>query len=129
MNQWMGLNGGRQLLKKEKRVRTTSLSVLIILLIALPVFAGEIYGGIELSGKPIAPGVEVVVQCGSTPYSTKTDEIGSYRLYVKGKGKCTLIVKYGNEPFPKIDIYSYESTVRYDLVIEGTDGRYSLRRR
>lgn len=110
-------------------MRTTSLSVLLILMFVAPVFAGEIYGSIELSGKALPPGVEIVVQCAGPARSTKTDEIGSYRLYLKEKGKCTLTVKYGIEPFPSIAIYSYEGTVRFNLVLEASDGRYKLRRK
>ena len=109
-------------------MRTTSFLLLILLFVS-PVFAGEIYGGIELSGKPIAPGVEVEIKCPTGTYSTNTDEIGSYRLYVKEKAMCTLTVKYGKEPYPFIEVYSYESTVRYDLVLEAREGRYYLKRR
>jgi hypothetical protein len=110
-------------------MRTTSLLVLLILLFVPPVLAGEIYGSIEVNGKPVGPGVEVAIECNGTTRPTKTDEIGSYRLYSKEKGKCTLTVKFGNEPFPSIEVYSYENTVRYDLVLEVSNGRYSLRRR
>lgn len=110
-------------------MRTTSLSVLLILMLVRPVVGGEVYGSIELSGKAIPPGVEIVVQCAGPARSTKTDEIGSYRIYLKEKGKCTLTVKYGNEPFPSIAIYSYDGTVRFDLVLEASEGRYKLRRK
>lgn len=110
-------------------MRTASLFVLLLVLLVAPVFGGEIYGSIELNGKAIEAGVEVRIKCASMEASVTTDEIGNYRFYVKEKGKCTLTVAYGQEPFPSIDVYSYDGTVRFDLALEGGEGGYRLKRR
>ena len=110
-------------------MRIAILTVSLIMVFVSPAFGGEIYGSIELNGRSIGGGLEIEIKCSDAARSTKTDEIGSYRFYTKKSGKCTLKLKYGNEPFPEIEIYSYEGTVRYDLVLESVDGRYRLRRK
>ena len=101
--------------------------VFLILLLPASVAAGEIYGSIKGGGKSIGQGVKVEIGYGPNVYSTETDRYGSYRLYVPEKGKCLLTVRY-QQPFPSIEIYSYEGSVRYNLVLEKQDGKYSLRR-
>jgi hypothetical protein len=115
-------------------MKTIAMSLLLIMLIPAFTFAGEIYGSIKEGEKSIGEGVKVKVTMKTAPEtvkadSTKTDKYGSYRLFVKEKGKCNLEVNYKNET-PSIEIYSYDNSQRYDLVLEkGKDGKYLLRRK
>lgn len=100
-------------------------------LLVLPslALAGEIYGGLAEGNRSVGEGVQVEIRCADKAYPSKaTDQYGSYRLYVQEKGKCTLRVHY-KEQSPSIEISSYERSVRYDLVLEKKQGRYSLRRK
>lgn len=102
----------------------------VLLIAGLPSasLAGEIYGNIQEGGKLIGGGVKVEVQCPSASAETQTKSDGSYRLYVHDVGKCMLTVDvHGGLSIP---IQSYNSSVRYNLVVERqADGTYVLRRR
>jgi hypothetical protein len=92
------------------------------------VLAGEIYGTITTEGRPVGQGIDVRIEYGGNNYDTKTDNYGSYRAYIQGVGKGILRVYY-REQSPTTDIFSYERSARYDLVLEkDKDGKYSLRR-
>src|SRR5262245_21914695 len=108
-----------------------SITVLLLILL-LPGFAtaAQIFGSLKEGDRPIAQGVQVRVQFDkSIPSSGATDGYGSYNLFVKPKGKCTFSVYYGGA-WVSIDVYSYDSPVRYDFdLIRQNDGRYMLRRR
>ena len=88
--------------------------------------AGEIYGTIKESGKPIQAGTKVEVKCAKGSYSAETDKLGSYRLFAPEQGKCTLTVKSGNVS-PQMAVHSFEDSARYNLVLEKKDGKTSLR--
>ena len=97
-------------------------AMLFLITMFFPSFAlpGEIYGSIKKKRNPIEQGVQVEIRCASdTPYSTQTDMYGSYSIYVPETGKCTLTVN----SLP-IEIYSFESPIQYNLVLENN----SLRR-
>jgi hypothetical protein len=105
--------------------------MLIVLLVCVPtfVFGGEIYGSLTEAGKSVGGGAQVEVTCAGKTYPRNTtDQYGSYRLFVQEQGKCTLKVHY-KEQSPSTEISSYQSSVRYDLVLEKKDGQYVLRRK
>jgi hypothetical protein len=103
--------------------------ILLLLMIFFPIlaFAGEIYGNIKVGGGPVPEGVKIEIMCPDRPYSTTTDKFGSFRIYVSREGRCTLTVHYGQPP-PSYEVFSYEGSVRYNLILDQRDGRYFLRR-
>jgi len=90
--------------------------------------AGELFGTISEANKPVAQGVKVEITAGDKTYSTETDKFGSYRLFVKEKGKCTLTISYKNQS-PTFTVASFEKSTRYDLVLTEKDGKYTLGRK
>lgn len=109
-------------------MKTITIALLLFLLCPAFAVAGEIYGSITEGEKSIGPGVKVDIVFEGKTLSAETDKNGSYRLYIQGQGKCTLTVHYKQQS-PSIEISSYEGSVRYDLILEMKDGRYSLRRK
>ncbi len=113
------------------------INMLLLLIMFFPsfVFAGEIYGRISEGREYVGQGINVEIikyisATDSTIYTGETNEYGSYSIYVKEKGECRLIVHYPNQdPAPEIEVYSYETSVRYNLVLEKMDGKYILRRK
>lgn len=103
---------------------------LLLLMMLVPSFAvaGEIYGNIKKGKKPLGRGVPVEIKIKDKIYSSKTDKYGSYSLYVKETGKCILTVK-GTKSSPSIQINSYKSSVRYDMVLYYKDGKWHLKRK
>jgi hypothetical protein len=60
--------------------------------------------------------------------STATDKFGSYKLSVKPEGKCILSLTYEKQVLT-LEVFSYKEATRYDLILEKTDGKFSLRRK
>jgi hypothetical protein len=107
----------------------TTVSVLLFLLLCAPrVTAGELYGTITDGNKPIASGVKIEFAASGNIYSTETDKFGSYRVFVKEKGKCTFTLHVRDQS-PTVGLVSYDNSTRYDWIMETKDGRLSLRRR
>lgn len=104
-------------------MKRTVLGLAVFSLLPTLAAAGEIFGTIKEGGKP-ADGVTVEIRSPARVYITKTDKYGSYSVYVPEAGKCRLAVKT-NGGAPSIEVYSYEKSARYDLVVEGQ----SLRRK
>lgn len=90
-------------------------------------FSGGIYGNIKEAERPVEAGVKVKIVSDRTVDSTVTDSTGSYRLYVRERGKLKLYLYYQTDTL-SIDVYSYRRPVRYNLVVEKTDEHYRLRR-
>jgi len=100
-----------------------------MLCLAIPcatAFAGEIYGTIKESGKPIKAGTKVEVKCAKGSYGAETDKLGSYRVFVPEQGKCTLSVKSGDAA-AQMTVNSFEDSARYNLVLDKKDGKAALR--
>jgi hypothetical protein len=103
--------------------------VVVSLLGAALVHAGEIYGTVTEGGKSVGEGTAVAVRCGDKTYpAVKTDKSGTYHLTVAEKGKCTLTLSYKGQS-PAIEVASYDQGVQVDLVLEAKDGKYSARRK
>jgi len=102
--------------------------LLALLFVASTVRAGEIYGTIVDGNKPVAAGVKVDISVGGKVCSTETDKFGSYRTFVKEKGKGTLTVHVGEDP-PSIGLVSFDKSTRYDWILETKDGKRTLRRK
>ena len=98
----------------------------LFLAVVSPAFAGEIYGTIKDEGKTVGDGVKVQVVCGAKTYGAETNKFGAYRMVAQEQGKCTLTVAIGAEK-PSLEIHSFEDSVRYNLLLEKKDGKYTLR--
>jgi hypothetical protein len=107
----------------------TTVSVLFALVLcASRMSAGELYGTIIDGGKPIASGLKIEIAAAGIVYPAETDKFGSYRVFVKGKGKCKLTLHVRDQS-PTIGLVSYDNSTRYDWILETKDGKLSLRRR
>lgn len=93
---------------------------------SVPAFAGHIYGSLRDQGRAISQGIDVRIECGDNSYAGKTENDGSYRVFVPVKGKCSFVVMY-NGKRAAADVYSYDDPKKYDfaLVLQ-KDGSYQL---
>jgi hypothetical protein len=120
-----------------------SLSLLFALcLLAAPASAGRLFGDIKLDGKPLPAGIPVKIALAAPPAapgapapaaptladSTVTDKFGSYKLTVKGEGKCILTLIYEKRPIT-LEVFSYNDATRYDLILANANGVFTLRRK
>jgi len=120
-----------------------SLALILMLgLLAGPASAGRLFGDIKLDGKPLGAGVPVKVTLAApagapgaaakpaptVADSTVTDKFGSYKLTVKGEGKCVLTLIYEKRAVT-LEVFSYKEATRYDLILEKKDGAFTLRRK
>lgn len=124
------------------RCLTIAAGALFLCLAATDASAGRLFGDIKLDGKPVPAGLAVTIATtlppatpGAKPKpapvlsdSTATDKFGSYKLTVKGEGKCILTLVYEKQP-ATLEIFSYKDATRYDLILEKKDGKLSLRRK
>ena len=92
------------------------------------VWAGQIYGTLRESDRPIA-NVKIEVVCGNNTYSAVTDNSGLYRLFAKDTGRCVARAYYQNQA-PQTGIDSYPNPAHYDFdLVRLPNGQYELRRR
>jgi hypothetical protein len=102
------------------------LSFVALIFCAASSFGGEIYGTIKENGKPIAKDVEVTIALNGNS-TGKTDEFGSYRIFVPATGPCTVAIKL-REISISGQIQSYSKPTRFDMVVDNKNGHYSLQR-
>lgn len=110
------------------------MSALRLILVALAVsaassFGGEVYGTIQENGKPVAKGLSITITPGADQSPIQTDEFGSYRIFVPEAGPCTLNLTLPTKETVSCPIQSYSKPTRFDLVLENTNGKWSLRRK
>jgi len=100
-----------------------------LLLLSMPLVAGNIYGALR-EGKSTLVGVrvEIVHPQLPAPVFTQTEKDGSYRLFVRPNGRCTIRVFVGKEP-AVAEVFSYDEPVKYDFEAVNQGGRYILQRR
>lgn len=113
----------------HKMIRIT-LMLQIMFLVPSLANAGEIYGNIkQKGGAPVQKATVEIMVNQKTVGSTTTDKHGSYRIYVKETGRCTLKIRFDDQ-FPTVEVYSSKSSTQYNLILEKKDeGSYSLRRK
>jgi hypothetical protein len=87
---------------------------------------GGIYGDLRLGEKYLAD-VQITLTCGEASAEATTDTKGSFRLTVKGEGKCRVSVTYQGQA-AGVDVVVFEKPARYRLVLEQEDGKYLLKR-
>ena len=100
----------------------------LLFFVSASAWAGELYGSISEGDKAVGEKVKIDVAAAGKSYSSETDKNGSYRLFVKEKGKCTITVHYKDQPVAA-ELFSYDKSVRYDWVIEVKDAKYQLKRK
>jgi hypothetical protein len=105
-----------------------NIALLAFVLTASGALAGEVYGTITEGGKPVAPGLKVEISISGKVDTVETDRFGSYRVFIKGKGKCKLTVHVKDQS-PSIELFSYDKSSRYDWTLEAKEGKLSLRRK
>jgi len=93
---------------------------------ALPTARGEIFGDLRLGDKYLAD-VKLQLTCGTESIEGTTDKSGSFRLTVKGSGKCQLKVTYDKQT-PSLDVVLFDQPARYRFLLEQQDGKYILKR-
>ena len=92
--------------------------LLTILFGVTSAWPGEIFGSVRSGNK--AARAQVTVTCGNKTYGpVNTDNFGSYRLFVRERGQCTLTVHYQGQALT-LNITSYERPMRYDLEGRGS---------
>jgi hypothetical protein len=109
-------------------MRVLGIVVLVVLLAANRLCAGEVYGSIMEGSKPVGAGVKVEINASGKLYTAETDKFGSYRMFVKEKGKCVLTIVV-REQSVSVDLFSYERSTRYDWLLEVKDGKTTVRRK
>jgi hypothetical protein len=109
-------------------MKSVNMVVLALVLVASRAAAGEVYGTITDSGKPVAESLKVEITVSDKVYNGETDKFGSYRVFVKEKGKCKLTVRVKNQS-PSAELVSYGKSSRYDWILETKEGKLSLRRK
>jgi hypothetical protein len=92
------------------------------------VSAGELYGSITDGTKPVGGGVKMEISVSGKVYGAETDKFGSYRIFVKEKGKCTLTVHLKDQT-AAVELFSYDKSTRYDWILGTQEGKPSLRRK
>lgn len=101
--------------------------LLLILALATVAFADQIYGTIRIKDAPVRE-TEIVITFGNIKYKGATDKDGTYRIYVRDKGKGVFSLKYRGKEIP-FTIFSYDDPIRYDFELVENGGEYSLIRR
>ena len=107
---------------------TKALIFLGIVVGALPLAGGQIFGTLTEGGKAIASGVEVLVDCSGEQAKGTTDNFGAYRVNVKKTGRCTLTLAYKGQQ-PTATIASLAEPVSADFELQAQGGKYVLVRR
>ena len=87
---------------------------------------GEISGDVRLGDKYLAA-AKIDLKCGDQSAAGVTDSLGTFRLTVKGSGKCTVTVAHDKQT-ASVDIVVFDKPSRYRLVLELKDGKYILKR-
>ena len=100
----------------------------LLLFFCVKAAAGEMYGAITDGDKAIGEKVKIDVVALGKSTAAETDKNGTYRLFVKEKGKCTFTLHYKDQVL-SADVFSYDKSLRYDWTIEHKDGKFQLKRK
>lgn len=99
----------------------------VFTLLALGLLArGEIYGDLRIGDKYVVD-TKLTLTCGTESAEATTDKQGSFRITVKGSGKCKLTAAYEKQ-MPSVDVVLFDQPARYRFVLELADGKYILKR-
>jgi hypothetical protein len=108
------------------KITIVVVGVLILGCLAVPAFAGNIYGSLWIDGHPAA-GAQVQIRC-TAAHGAQTDGNGGYSVFVPENRRCTFHVDFGGRS-GEVQVASYANPVKYDfnLVLEGD--HYALQSR
>jgi hypothetical protein len=105
----------------------TAIGVLLVLGLADPAAAGQVYGTIFQNGQPLR-GVQVLLRCAGEDSPGATDADGVYRVFVRATGSCQLAVE-PNGRNVVAGIYSYDRPTGYNFELVQRNGNWELIRR
>jgi Carboxypeptidase regulatory-like domain len=120
----------RELTRSEtvrSQIQRCGAFLLSVLCFQVVLAAGPLYGTLREGGRGIS-GARIEVTAQGKVYEATTEPDGSYRLYVKESGRCSLRVTVGGRT-AAADIFSSGDPVRYDFEIVNENGSYTLKRR
>jgi hypothetical protein len=83
-------------------------------------------GDLRIGDKYVAD-TKLTLTCGAESAEATTDKQGSFRITVKGSGKCKLTAAYDKQT-PSVDVVLFDQPARYRFVLELADGKYVLKR-
>ena len=98
-------------------------TLIVALLFPSVSIGAEIYGIISDRGRPVQ-NETVTVNCGREVQSGRSDNYGSYRVFVGTQGSCILSVRGLSAP-----VRSYARAVRYNFEVRTEGSRIFLERR
>ena len=100
----------------------------VLTMLGVSVFArGEIFGDLRLGDKYVAD-TKLTLTCGTEKAEGTTDKQGSFRINVKGSGKCKFTVAHEKQTV-SVDVVLFDQPARYRFVLEaGADGKFVLKR-
>lgn len=90
--------------------------------------AGHVFGTIRENNQPLS-GARVTLRCAAETAPGTTDKEGTYRLYSKSAGPCTLEIEHHGRRATGT-LYSYDRPTAYDFdLVKDGKGGYELRKR
>jgi hypothetical protein len=106
----------------------TLMCIVSVFILASAAMAGEIFGTIVDSGKPVPEGTKIEVTIAGKSFTGATDKFGTYHVFAAEKGKGALTAYYRDQK-PSADVFSFEKATRYDFTVETADGKLTLKRK
>ena len=91
-------------------------ALMVLILLSLPAFAGQISGTIR-SGNAALAGARVVIECGGASGTGNTDGSGRYNIYVSATGSCSLMLP---DHGASTRVFSSSQPTRHDFVLNGS---------
>jgi hypothetical protein len=105
-----------------------SLVVFVVLMTAMATAeAGRIYGSLQIDGKAVPTGTEIVINCAGQSYTTKVQEHGRYSINVGKQGTCSFSV--AGYAGASTDVDSYAEATRYNFLISRSGNSYRMKRK
>lgn len=103
--------------------------LLAAIVTASAAWAGHVYGTIREGNQPLRE-AKVTLRCGNEqPAAATTDQEGTYRLFSKAAGSCTLEMEHQGRRAVG-SLYSYDRPTAYDFdLVQDGKGGWELRRR
>jgi hypothetical protein len=107
-------------------MKTAKFFLILFMLFPVISFAGEIYGTIKAGdGKPLANQVVQIKQNDMVLASDTTDANGYFTVKIKEVGKLKLeVAGYTGATF---DVFSSNNSIRYNLSMIKSDGKWILK--
>lgn len=99
--------------------------MLSLLLVAAILARGEIYGDLRMGDKYLSD-AKIQLTCGAETAEVTTDAKGSFRLRVRGSGKCQVKVIHGPHT-AALDVVLFDKPAQYRLLLEEKDGKTTLK--